>query len=122
MPRKNLSPLFVILFALSLSGCGKRIKITDTEWCGDMGDYGASCFRTLSSGTRDLEKPEWDQVRFGQVCTSAATLAEWKAALMKLCSDSGRCDYETKKLINNFTKKIERRVLLPARAAMGLRQ
>lgn len=122
MQKNNLKLLCAILFALSLSGCGGRIKISDTEWCGDMGDYGASCFHTLSNGTRDIEKQAWDQERFGKVCTSAATLAEWKAALLKLCNDTGRCDYETKKIINEFTRKIQRRVLQPARAIREMRR
>jgi hypothetical protein len=84
------------------------VQISDSEWCGDAGSLGASCFHTLSDQERDIEKDQWDQERFGMVCTSAETLAEWKAAILKLCKDTKRCDYETKKKIVEFGKKLRK--------------
>jgi hypothetical protein len=71
-----------------------------------MGSEGASCFHHLSDQERDLSKTQWDRLRFGQVCTSSRTFAEWKAAIEKLCSQSGRCTYEVEREVENFYNKI----------------
>jgi len=71
-----------------------------------MGEDGAYCFYTLSNDFRELDKAEWDKERFGQVCTKAETLAEWKANLLKLCKKTGLCTYETKKMISDFVTKM----------------
>jgi hypothetical protein len=71
-----------------------RVKVTDTEWCGDMGESGAHCVRTLSKKERSVSKEVWDEARVGQVCTTSEAFAEWKANQLKLCSGLGRCDYE----------------------------
>jgi len=107
---KNSSVALALLLACGLSACGSRVRITDTEWCADVGASGASCFRTLSNISRDIPKAEWDEERFGQICSTADTFAEWKAALLKLCSDTGRCDYQTQEIIRRFETKAVRAV------------
>lgn len=67
-----------------------------------MGDDGAVCFHTLKTDTREIEKPAWDVERFGMICTTAQTFAEWKATIEKLCSASKRCDYEQLQIVNQF--------------------
>lgn len=101
--KKNFATLLCLI---ALSGCAK-VSITDREFCGDMGSEGASCFKTLSGETRDIPPNEWDDFRFGMVCSKPDTFAEWKKALLKLCSVSKRCKFETKKKINKFGKMIE---------------
>lgn len=87
-------------------GCA-RIKISDAEWCGDLGDLGASCFHTTTTESRRIEKRAWDEERFGQLCTTPQSFAAWKAALEKLCKKSGMCTREEKKLIKDFGARVE---------------
>ncbi len=84
-----------------LSACA-QIPITDHEFCADMGEYGASCAHTLTTATRDLDKTTWDQTRFGMVCESSDSFADWKSVIEKLCSISGRCSYEEQQQVQNF--------------------
>lgn len=84
---------YVILFALILSGCA-RVNLTDAEFCGDMGIEGAECFNLLSDQGRSLNKKEWDDERFGMICTQSETFTEWKSALIKLCNATRRCRYD----------------------------
>lgn len=87
-------------------GCAS-VQIKDEEFCGDQGELGATCFHTLTDETRDLSKADWDALRFGQVCSSAQTFADWKASILKLCKVSKACTYEQKKLLNQFMAHIE---------------
>ena len=72
-----------------------------------MGSAGATCFKTLSGETRDIEKEQWDQERFGQICSSADTFANWKKAILKLCRLSRRCSYDAKKKLIQFGDHVE---------------
>lgn len=93
---------------LILSGCA-TVKISDSEWCGDLGESGAACFHTFKTELdHDLDKAAWDVARFGQLCTPADTFADWKADIEKLCSVSGRCTYDQKKMLEEVWAKIER--------------
>ena len=100
----NLKIVCVIL--LVLSSCA-RVKITDTEFCGDMGRDGAKCFTTLSGQERTIELREWEDYRFGMICSKASTFAEWKKAILKLCKMSRRCYFSTQKKINEFGENVE---------------
>jgi hypothetical protein len=108
---KNASSFLLIL--ILLVSCS-TVKISDHEWCGDAGPYGASCFHTLSDRKRDIPKETWDIVsvgpdhRFGMICTSAESFANWKEALLKLCTlAKKRCTYIAKKKIIEFTDRID---------------
>ena len=105
-PGKNLKVICEVLLVLNLSGCA-HIAIKDAEWCGDAGPLGASCFNTLSSGSRDLSKPEWDAARVGMVCTVPDSFSNWKAAILKFCSQTKICTFEFKKKLNEFVDKTE---------------
>ena len=103
----NLKKGFVSLFLLSLSSCS-QVKIKDSEWCGDAGQFGASCFKTLSDNTRDIEKAKWDEERFGMICTKAENFADWKASILKLCQMAGkRCKYDVKNKVIRFNERVE---------------
>lgn len=91
---------------LLLSGCG-RVQIKNHEWCADIGTQGATCAETLSTDTRDIPKEQWDNERFGQLCTTVDTFTDIKAVIEKLCSVSGRCDYETKQKIRAFFERTD---------------
>lgn len=91
----------MILFVLILNGCA-RVPIKNSEWCADAGIDGAYCFKTLSDDARILTKEEWDEIRFGQICGSPQTFANFKKALLKLCRISKACDYETVSTIQAF--------------------
>ena len=71
-----------------------------------MGSLGASCFYTLSPQTRDIEKAAWDDERFGMVCTRSENLANWKAAILELCSNSGICTYEDVQSAQNLGSRV----------------
>lgn len=97
---------FLILFLSLLSSCA-GVTIHDSEWCGDIGSYGASCFHTVTDQRRDLSKEKWDNLRYGQLCTSAESFANWKASLLKLCGKTGMCSFEEKKLISEMGERID---------------
>lgn len=81
------------------------VVIKDAEVCGDMGIDGAQCFHTLTPASRALTLSQWDDIRFGQLCTSADSFANWKDALEKLCHQPGACKYQTE--INAFFLKVK---------------
>jgi len=105
MHLKKQKSVFVILFVFLLSSCAK-VPIKDSEWCGDLGSSGASCFNTLSDKQRDIEKEAWDKERVGMICTKSETFADWQASILKLCKSSGRCTFENKKIIINFMENV----------------
>lgn len=93
--------------ALLLSNGCARVKIIDHEFCGDMGIDGATCAHFLTEEERDIPKDRWDEERFGQICVKSDVYSDWKSVIEKLCSSSGKCDYETKKALSTFFLKIE---------------
>jgi hypothetical protein len=104
--KKNFKSAWLLLFALMFSACG-RVQIKNSEWCGDMGDLGASCFNTLSDDSRQLSKEQWDRERFGQVCTQGENFSDLKSAIEKLCFMTKRCTQAQKKIIEELGMKID---------------
>lgn len=102
MKNKNLKTSFALLFLLSLSACSLKIK--DQEWCGDMGSEGATCFHTLTDETRDIPKDEWDNERFGQLCTSSDNFADLKKIILKVCSRY-KCNVAVKQQLLKFAER-----------------
>lgn len=102
---KKPKSVFVILSVFLLSSCAK-VQISDSEWCGDLGEDGASCFNTLSDKQRDIAKKEWDKERLGMICSKAETFADWQATILKLCKASKRCSYQGKQIIFNFMENV----------------
>lgn len=101
----NTKIVLGILFALILSSCGS-VKISDSEFCGDMGVEGAQCFNLLSDRERRVVLPEWNDERFGMICTKAETFIEWKTAILKLCGLTRRCQYDVIQNVIRFEEKI----------------
>lgn len=102
---KSYATLFVL--TLLLSGCSAQVKISDAEFCGDMGVEGAQCFNLLSDGERSVPPAQWDYERFGMICTSAQTFVEWKKTIIKLCDVTGRCFYATKEMAEGFADRVQ---------------
>jgi hypothetical protein len=97
-----------VILSVSLAVSCARFPIKNTEWCGDLGDEGASCFQTNNEMRRDISKEEWDQERFGMLCTKSENFAEWQAIILKLCRAAGnRCTYDSKKKIVSFFGKVK---------------
>jgi len=102
--KRNFAILFVCLI---ISGCAV-VRIKNSEWCGDFGSEGSSCFNTHNDDTRDVSYQEWEDERFGMICTKAETFADWKANILKLCKVAGRrCRFEEKKNIIIFMDKVD---------------
>lgn len=96
--------LSLILFPILLVNCGVVLK--DTEWCGDKGQLGASCFHTISDGHRWVGPNEWDKERFGDVCTDSKNFAEWKKDILQLCSQCNCCSKEQVKQVESLDQKV----------------
>lgn len=106
---KNIKRLLKLSLVclLSLAVSCARVPIKNAEVCGDLASEGAECVNTLNDDTRSLTKDEWDQERFGMVCTKADNFAHWMASIIKLCKAAGnRCTYDSKKKIVKFMGKI----------------
>ena len=100
----NIKKLFAI--SLILTSCA-QVKVSDSEWCGDMGPEGAYCFKTFSDSERELTQAEWDEERFGMICTSSESFRNFKAVIQKLCYSTKRCTYDTQKKIDIFFSKTD---------------
>lgn len=102
---KNLKRNLLILSVLNLVSC-TQIKIKNQEYCGDAGPLGATCFNTLTDDTRDLTPSEWDDVRFGMVCSKAEAYTENVAIIQKACRICKCCTYDAKKKIMKFKEQV----------------
>lgn len=114
---KKHAKLLVILFIFTLSSCSS-VPVYNSEFCGDLGKAGATCFHTLSENTRNIAKADWDRVsplkegearnpneRFGMVCAQPEVFMDWKASIEKLCRITKKCIY--KREMNSFFSKVE---------------
>lgn len=84
-----------------LVSCG-QVRIKNQEWCGDMGDLGATCFNTLNSKKRTIEKPQWDEERFGMICGTPAVFADNKRTILQLCQAYKKCVYDSQENVVYF--------------------
>lgn len=107
-PRKNLKSVLLALFVLSSLPSCRSVRVSNTEWCGDMGRLGASCFHTLTDHEREISPSDWESYRFGMICATAEDFAEIKKSLLKLCASTRKCKYDTRIKIQNFGIKVQR--------------
>lgn len=103
---------FIPTAALLLSACG-HVKISNQEWCGVYPDMsGADCFDTLDSASRELDDKGlaayFDVPHGARICGDAQSFADNKANIEKLCSETGKCDYETQQAITRFFSNLKR--------------
>lgn len=96
----------VLSFAFNLSACAS-VEVKDTVWYGDMGPAGAYEFHTHNDKTKEFTLEEWDRMRPGMICTQPKTFAEWKAIILKLCTENPRCKFEE---VESFLAQIESRL------------
>lgn len=104
MQGKRISLVCVILLFL-VSSCGK-VNIKDAEFCGNLGILGAECFHAFSEKHRSMNYSQWKEESFGMICTRSENFANWKAAIMALCKNTGQCNKKVEKKV----KKLDRRV------------
>lgn len=95
---------FFILFIYS--SCA-QVAIHDHELCGDKGFLGAACYHTETDASEKIPKPQWDDRRFGQICTTAEAIADWKQAIEKLCTQTNECTYDVQKQIQRWSKILD---------------
>jgi hypothetical protein len=107
MPKKNLKRIFTIsLSCLFLISCG-TISLKDGQVCGDMGRLGATCDNVFTDKPIDYSAEKWDELRIGRISITASMFANWKSALLKFCSDTGRCRVEEEEAIKEIGKKLD---------------
>lgn len=97
---------------LLLSACG-HVQIKNDHWCGIYPDMsGADCFNTLDTATNELDQAGlaayFDEEHDAKVCGSVKSFADNKANIEKLCSETGKCDYETQKALSRFFSNLSR--------------
>lgn len=79
----------------------------DSEWCGDMGPLGASCFHMLTDATRDIDEPTWKMERFAQVCTKSENFKNLKISILQLCRETHTCTWQLVEALNNFDAHLD---------------
>ena len=99
-----LKPLLIISFLISTS-CA-QVKIKNSQFCGDLGEDGAHCNKTLTVEPKDFPKAEWDAMRFGWICQPPQAFADQKTALQALCKRNN-CSYEDQQAMDNFFLKVD---------------
>jgi len=106
MNTKNiLENLFKLVIVVAVSSCA-RVQVKDGEFCGDLGSEGAVCFNLLSDGVREISANDWDDERFGMICSKAETFTNLKTVAIQLCNTTKRCSYEEKQNLIKFQDKI----------------
>ena len=92
------------LFVFVLS-CAK-VHIANERFCADKGRLGAVCDYINSGPPKRYSKEDWDQIRFGMVCTDAAAITRLLGVIRKFCFDSGRCTYEEYKELERNVRRV----------------
>lgn len=99
LSQASCTGMALLLLLLTASGCA-NVAIRNSRWYADVGSQGALWAETQTVNEGEVPQPVWDDMRFGMLCTSADTFADWKSVIEKLCSVSGKCTYEIRKQIN----------------------
>lgn len=100
--------LFIGMALVILSACG-HVEIKDQVWYGDKGPLGAKEFHTMTTYTQKIPKDDWDNMRFGMLCTNAQTFGEIKREIEVLCSNYKGCTYPD---IKPVLERIDRIILM----------
>lgn len=94
---------FIIALPL-ISGCS--LTVPDMKVFRDKGDLGAHYAYTNSSGTGDVNKPDWDLIRFGQFCMNEEDFAKNQLFIEEACQITKGCKLE--KLKENYMLFVKR--------------
>jgi len=100
-----LNKFYLIFFLFITTSCGD-VNIKDEVWYADKGLLGAVELHTLTNDMKDIPKLDWDNMRFGMLCTSTDTFAEIKSELETLCSYGDDCTYDTQQKVQAIANKI----------------
>lgn len=104
---QSFTTTVLLLLTTSLFSCG-HVSVFDKEGCADEGSLGAHCAHVFTSGTRNLDKDTWDNLRFGWICYDPGDDIQMKKEEEELCSIKGvTCDYQMKQQIHSFFKKLK---------------
>lgn len=94
----------MISLLILITSC-TQVQIKDEQFCGDLGYQGAHCNNTLTDHPVDLNKSQWDILRYGWICEDADAFTDWKTIIQQLCDKHpSDCDYEA---LNSLFKKVE---------------
>lgn len=103
MQRTKLFILMAGLLITAASGCVGHVQVLDKEQCIDEGSLGAHCAHQYSTPTRDLDKNEWDNERFGWFCMNPDDTVESKKEWEIVCSIKGvSCDLQARKSVQQY--------------------
>lgn len=83
------------------------MQIKDQAWVGVYPDLsGGEQFHTLTSESKTMDTSDlaayFAEEGDPKVCGAAQSFADNKANIEKLCSETGKCDYETKQALTRF--------------------
>lgn len=74
----------------------------------DEGTLGGYCTHTLTDEESRISAENWPDYRFGKFVIDGETLAEWKAAIEKMCSVRGiTCTEEIKKTLTSINGMLQ---------------
>jgi hypothetical protein len=110
--RKLLRTSFILTGLLALSSCA-HVEIKDHRYCGDEGSQGADCVWMFQDKKEHYDKGQWDDLRFGQICTlddpghEGETIADIKGELEEACSICKCCDFPQMQAVRNFFLKLQ---------------
>lgn len=93
--------------SLLISACA-AVDVNDFEACADMGTAGATCAHFLTTETRDIEKSQWDDERFAQLCISGDAYADIKREIESLCSMTKGCVYKPSPGLEGLARRARR--------------
>ncbi len=71
-----------------------HVIVYDSEVCGDLGLYGASCAHTLIDKPRNITKSQWDKERVGMLCMDSTAFNDAETAIDQFCTAYKVCDYK----------------------------
>ena len=96
--RLILSALALSAFSVFASGC--PVQIPNILMCRDKGRMGAVCAYWMKPEETKVNIPlhEWNDKRFGMICTSESGFGNMKAVIEKLCQ-THQCVEQADKLV-----------------------
>jgi len=105
---KPLRILFLLTVLLANSACS-NIPIKDVTLYWPMGPDGAAVTHTLSDGTSQMTKAEWDAFSDKTVAMLYEDFGWFRGTLEKLCSEhKGMCKPEMQAKLTAFVEKTKR--------------
>ena len=101
----KLTKILFVTTALTLVSCQHaKVEVRDQAWFVDKGELGALELHTMVDTKQKITKADWDNMRFGMLCTTPQTFGEIKKTIEKLCSYYKYCEYPD---IKNLLHTIE---------------